>query len=98
MKEFLAQHVIEYGLLIGAIIGGVAAMRVSKEKVISKLASFFVGVPVAVLISPLLCNMLNVTQETSRTGIAVIVGYGGLSLLDKVLMVLYKKLDNNGNI
>ncbi len=98
MKEYLAQNLIEYGLILGAIIGGVAAMKTSKEKLINRILSFFVGVPVAVLVSPLLCNLLSVTAENARTGVAVIAGYGGISALDRLLNITYKKLEKDGDV
>jgi len=96
MKEQLAQYAIEYGILLGAIIGGIAAMKTSREQILSRLISFFVGVPVAVAISPLLCSILNITTENVRMGIAVIAGYGGINLLNRLLNVLYKKIDKYG--
>jgi hypothetical protein len=97
MKEYLTHYVIEYGLLLGAVIGGIAAMKTSKERILARLVSFFIGVPVAVLISPLLCSLISVTEDNLRTGVAVVAGYGGITLLDKVLTMSYKKIDKNGN-
>ncbi len=98
MKEILTQYGIEYGLVIGAIIGGIAAMKTSKEKLLARLSSFFVGVPVAIYLSPLLCSILGVIQKDSQTGVAVIVGYGGINLLNKLLTLTYKKLDTDGKL
>ncbi len=98
MKEYLVQYGIEYGLVIGAIVGGIAAMKTSREKLLARLSSFFIGVPVAIYLSPLLCNMLGVIQKDSQTGVAVIVGYGGITLLDRLLTTTYKKLDDNGKL
>lgn len=95
MKETLTDYV-EYGILIGSIIGAVAAMKTSKEKLVSRILSFFIGVPVAVALSPLLCSVLSLTEDNLRMGVAVITGYGGITLLNKILLTAYKKLDTDG--
>jgi hypothetical protein len=94
MKHILDQYGIEFGLIVGAVVGGIAAMKTSKERVLARLLSFFIGVPIAVLISPLICSLIGATALNIKTGVAVIVGYGGITLLDKILKTTYKKIDN----
>lgn len=96
MKNYLLQIGIEYAILIGAVVGAILALKKSKEKWLPKTTSFFTGVLGAVYLTPLVCSLISVEQDNLKTGIAVIIGYGGINFVDVLLKLLIKKL-NNGN-
>jgi len=95
IKEILEDLKIETVLLIGGVTGGIIGYTSSDEKRrYRKVGAFVAGVLMSVYLSPLVCDMIAVTEERSRMGIAVILGYGGIKILDKLLKKTLTKVEN----
>lgn len=81
---------IETKLLIGGLVGTVAGLSGKKLKAISYVGSILTGLGSAIYLTPLTAELLNVTNEQSRIGIAVLIGYLGITGMQKILL---KKLE-----
>jgi uncharacterized membrane protein YeaQ/YmgE (transglycosylase-associated protein family) len=97
MKVDLTQIGIETTILIGAVAGAILALKKSKEKWYHKLTTMITGIIGSVYLSPLACSMLGITEDKLKTAIAVLIGYGGLSFVDKILAIITKKLEDGNN-
>lgn len=94
IKELLIQLGIETAFLIGAIAGIILALKKSSEKWYHKITTMVTGLIASVYLSPLVCSMLAIQEDKLKTAIAVLIGYGGLSFVDKVLAIVIKKAEN----
>lgn len=94
MKEYLIHLGIETVILIGAVAGAILALKKSREKWYHKLTTMITGIIGSVYLSPLACSMLGITEDKLKTAIAVLIGYGGLNFIDKLLAIVTKKLEN----
>lgn len=97
MKEILNQLGIESMLLIGGIAGTLVALKKSNEKWYQSLFTILVGILGAVYLSPLICSMFSISEDKVRGGIAFLIGYGGINLIDKILGKATKSIED-GNI
>lgn len=94
MNKYLNQLGIELILLIGGVAGAIVALKKSNEPWYKSLSTISVGIIASVYLSPLLCSFLNITEDKFRMGIAFLIGYGGINLIDKILLRITKLLEN----
>lgn len=94
MKEVLIQLGIETAILIGAVAGAILALKKSREKWYHKITTVITGIVASVYLTPLACSMLSIEEDKLKTAIAVLIGYGGISFVDKIVAIIIKKLDN----
>jgi len=89
-QEYLLTLGIETKLLIGGLVGTVAGLNGKKGNWLAKVGTVFTGIGGAIYLTPLTAELLNVTNEQSRIGIAVLIGYLGITGMQKILL---KKLE-----
>jgi hypothetical protein len=90
IQEYLLTLGIETKLLLGGIIGTIAGIKGQKGGWLTKTGTIFTGIGGAIYLTPLAADILDITDERSCTGIAVLIGYVGITGMQKILV---KKLD-----
>ena len=90
LQDYLLTLGIETKLLIGGLVGTLAGLNGKKGNFIAKSGTVFTGIGGAIYLTPLASELLNITNEQSRLGIAVLIGYLGITGMQKILI---KKLD-----
>ena len=94
MKEMLNELGIEFPLLVAGFIGSLSGVSGIAKPLITKIGTVFLGVAAAILVTPLCCEVFDITNEKSKLGIAVIIGYLGIQGIQKLIT---SKLNINGN-
>ena len=95
MKEIFAQLGIDAGFTIAGLIGAIAGTTGSKKPLLARLGSILMGVGVSTYTTPLACDLASITNEQSKMGIAVLIGYLGIQGIQKYII---SKLDKNETI
>jgi hypothetical protein len=90
VQEYLLTLGVETKLLIGGLVGTVAGLNGKKGNWVAKAGTIFTGIGGAIYLTPLTAELLSVTNEQSRIGIAVLIGYLGITGMQKILL---KKLE-----
>lgn len=90
VQEYLMTLGIESKLLLAGMIGTIAGISGKKMGWIAWCGSLFTGVGGAIYLTPLASELLGLTSDQSRLGIAVLIGYVGITGIQKILI---KKLD-----
>lgn len=86
IHEYLITLGIETKLLIGGVVGTIAGLSGKKGNWVAKTGTVFTGIGGAIYLTPLTSELLNVTNEQSRIGIAVLIGYLGITGMQKILL------------
>lgn len=86
VQEYLLTLGIETKLLIGGVVGTIAGISGKTGNWITKTGTVFTGIGGAVYLTPLASELLGITSEQSRLGIAVLIGYIGISGMQKILL------------
>lgn len=94
MKEILSQLGIETSLIIAGMVGSIAGTTGSKKPILARIGSVIMGVGLAVYTTPLTCDFLDVNNEKSKLGVAVVIGYLGIQGIQKLII---SKLNKDGN-
>lgn len=94
MKQILIQWGIETAILIGAIVGTILALKKSNEKWYQRFPKVGTSILSSIYLTPLACSFLNIQEDKLRTGIAVLIAYGGLGFIEKLLDIIIKKIDD----
>jgi hypothetical protein len=90
LQEYLLTLGIETKLLIGGVVGTIAGVSGKKGSWIAKIGTVFTGIGGAIYLTPLVAELMSITNEQSRIGIAVLIGYLGITGMQKILL---KKLE-----
>lgn len=90
VQEYLMTLGIETKLLIGGLIGAIAGVSGKVGSWIAKTSSVFTGAGGAIYLTPLFSEIIGLTNEQSRLGVAVLIGYVGITGMQKILL---KKLE-----
>lgn len=86
MKELLNLLSIDKAFFIAGAIGALAGISGgSKRDMVSKVSGFFLGVAGAIYLTPLTSELLDVQNEKSKLGIAVIIGYLGIRGIQELI-------------
>lgn len=86
MKELLAELGIDKGLALAGLIGAIAGVTGSKKPILIRLGSVLIGLGCAIYTTPLACDLLDVSNEKSKLGIAVVIGYLGIQGVHKLVI------------
>jgi hypothetical protein len=90
IQEYLITLGIETKLLLGGLIGTIAGIKGQKGSWITKIGTIFTGIGGAIYLTPLAADILDIKDERSCTGIAVLIGYIGITGMQGILV---KKLN-----
>ncbi len=91
MKEILTQLGIAPSFLIAGLIGAIAGATGSKKPLLTRIGSIFMGVGCSVFLTPLACELASITNEQSKMGIAVVIGYLGIQGIQTFIISKLKK-------
>ena len=92
MKEVLEYLGITNGaIIIAGLVGTIAGTQGTKKSLLASISSIFLGVGVAIYLTPLFCEIFHIVGEPSKLGIAVLVGYLGIQGIQKLIMAKFKK-------
>jgi len=87
MKELLNLLSIDKALFIAGAVGALAGISGgAKKAMVSRVSGFLLGVAGAVYLTPLTSELLDVQNEKSKLGIAVIIGYLGIRGIQELLI------------
>jgi hypothetical protein len=90
LQEILLQIGIETKLLIAGLIGSIAGITGKNMTFVKRASAIFTGVGGAIYLTPLASELLGLSNEQSRLGIAVLIGYLGITGMQNILL---KKID-----
>lgn len=90
LQEYLLTLGIETKLLIGGVVGTIAGVSGKTGSWVAKAGTVFTGIGGAIYLTPLVAELMSITNEQSRIGIAVLIGYLGITGMQKILL---KKLE-----
>jgi len=91
MKEILIQLGIDKGFLIAGLVGAIAGTTGSKKHILARIGSILMGVGCAIFTTPLACDLISITNEQSKLGIAVVIGYLGIQGIQKIVISKLKQ-------
>jgi len=87
MKEILDFLSIDKALFIAGTIGALAGIKGGgKKDMLSRGSGFLMGVACAIYLTPLTSELLDIQNEKSKLGIAVIIGYLGIKGIQGIII------------
>lgn len=87
MKELLDLLSIDKTFLIAGTIGALAGIKGgTKRTMIARISGFLMGVAGAIYLTPLTSELLDIQNEKSKLGIAVIIGYLGIRGIQELII------------
>ena len=86
---------IDSGFTIAGLIGAIAGTAGSKKSRIAKIGSILMGMGFSMYTTPLASELIGITNEQSKLGIAVVIGYLGIQGIQKLII---SKLGKNEDI
>lgn len=87
MKEILDLLSIDKTLFIAGTVGAIAGIKGGgKKAMLSRASGFLMGVAGAVYLTPLTSELLDIQNEKSKLGIAVIIGYLGIRGIQELII------------
>jgi len=87
MKELLDALSIDKALFIAGTIGALAGITGGgKRDMLSRISGFVIGVAGAIYLTPLTSELLDIQNEKSKLGIAVIIGYLGIKGIQELII------------